>query len=84
MAKPSKGKSTVGHSGQDLDDLSHTGGSGFAKTHENSHPLDVKSNLLLHALKTGKKCVLREELGSIVVSVYICLVLYILLKDKVC
>lgn len=28
----------------------------LSKTHENSHPLDVKSNLLLCALKTGKKC----------------------------
>lgn len=26
-----------------------------SKTHENSHPLHVKSNLLLHTFKTGKK-----------------------------
>lgn len=48
----------------------------LSKTHENSHTLDAKSNLLLYTLKTGEKCVLRrEELGRIVVSVCICLVL---------
>lgn len=48
----------------------------LSKSHENSHPLDVKTDLLQYTLKTGKKCVLRrEELGSIVGSVYICLVL---------
>lgn len=32
-----------------------------SKTHENSHPLHVKSNLLLHTFKTGKKHVLKKR-----------------------